>query len=84
MMLIWDLSERRDSWTQGSPAVSMQWGAWGGTGMAASDTRLLAALARAGMGAVLPPQGLAALSGVLTALQSSRMARAGAASRPVI
>lgn len=37
--------------------------------MAANDIRMLAAMARAGMGAVLPGQGLEALSRVLTTLQ---------------
>ena len=50
---------------QGLPAMSLQWGAWAGSGMAASDVQLVAALARAGMGAVTPQQGLHVLSGVL-------------------
>ena len=61
------------SWTnflvcclQGLPTVSMQWGAWAGSGMATSDARLTSALARAGMGAISAQQGLAALSSVLS------------------
>ena len=52
--------------SQGMPTVSVQWGAWAGSGMAASDARLVAALARAGMGAVTARQGLLALSNVLS------------------
>ena len=50
---------------QGLATVSLQWGAWAGSGMAATDARLAAALARAGMGSVTPQQGLDVLSGVL-------------------
>ena len=57
-----------DAWAsvqlgQGVAAVSMQWGAWGGAGMA--EGPVLARLARLGMGAVQPAQGLAALQAVL-------------------
>ena len=40
--------------------------------MAANNTRMLAAMARAGMGAVLPGQGLEALARVLTTLHGSQ------------
>ncbi len=43
------------------PVVSLQWGAWGRSGMAAQDAPLLARLARLGIGAIQPVHGLAAL-----------------------
>jgi len=46
---------------QGLPGVSLQWGAWGGMGMAAQEGPLLARLARLGMGAIQPVQGLTTL-----------------------
>ena len=46
---------------QGLPGVSLQWGAWGGLGMAAQEGPLLARLARLGMGAIQPVQGLTTL-----------------------
>lgn len=51
---------------QGVAAVSLQWGAWGGGGMAAADKTLAARLARAGMGMLPPAAGLAALTGALS------------------
>ena len=59
-------SHRASCFPQGLPTVSVQWGAWAGAGMAASDARLAAALASAGMGAITAQQGLAALSSVLS------------------
>lgn len=50
---------------QGVAAVALQWGAWGGAGMAAADKALAARLARAGMGMLLPAAGLAALAWAL-------------------
>ena len=50
---------------QGLPGVSLQWGAWGGSGMAAQDGPLLARLARLGMGAIQPVQGLRTLQHIV-------------------
>ena len=49
---------------QGQCAVSMQWGAWAGGGMASGAT--LERLERSGLGAVQPAVGLRALAGTLT------------------
>ena len=51
---------------QGQDAVSIQWGAWGGTGMAATEPNLLQKLAAKGYGAIQPPDGLALLGSVIT------------------
>ena len=51
---------------QGQDAVSIQWGAWGGAGMAATEPNLLQKLAAKGYGAIQPPDGLALLRSVLT------------------
>jgi acyl transferase domain-containing protein/acyl carrier protein len=46
----------------GLPAVSINWGAWGGTGMAAElDERSRLRLAKRGVGTITPEQGLAVL-----------------------
>ena len=50
---------------QGLPGVSLQWGAWGGSGMAAEEGPLLSRLARLGMGAIQPVQGLHTLQTVV-------------------
>ena len=50
---------------QGLPGVSLQWGAWGGLGMATQEGPLLSRLARLGMGALQPVQGLATLQHVI-------------------
>ncbi len=50
---------------QGLPGVSLQWGAWGGSGMATQEGPLLSRLARLGMGAIQPVQGLQTLQHVL-------------------
>lgn len=47
-------------------AVSIQWGAWAGAGMAAHDKAILARLHRVGLGAIRPADGLAALHTALT------------------
>lgn len=52
---------------QGLPLHSMQWGAWGGTGMAAT-LGMRKRLERVGMGALEPTAGLQALSGILSTL----------------
>lgn len=46
---------------QGDAMSSIQWGAWAGTGMAASNPLLVAKLQRAGLELVTPSVGLAAL-----------------------
>ena len=50
---------------RGTPATTLQWGAWSGTGMAASSASALARAARAGLGVVVPTHGLAALAAAL-------------------
>ena len=52
---------------QGCTSTSLQWGAWAGSGMAAGDTKLLARLAKAGMGVIPPAAGLRALTRLLSA-----------------
>lgn len=47
----------------------MQWGAWGGSGMAASSPATLARLRRLGLEALPPSRGLQALSNLLGSLQ---------------
>jgi hypothetical protein len=51
----------------GIPAVSVQWGAWAGGGMAAADAQTAARVERMGMSLISPAAGLAALEGVLAA-----------------
>lgn len=51
---------------QGLAATSMQWGAWGSTGMAVVH-RLLPRIIKSGLGVLAPAQGVAALAGVLRA-----------------
>lgn len=58
-------SEPGMSFLQGLPGVSLQWGAWGGLGMAAEEGPLLVRLARLGMGAIQPVQGLHTLQTVV-------------------
>ena len=50
--------------SQGLAVNSMQWGAWGGAGMASNPT-LRAWLEKVGMGCIHPPSGLHALASVL-------------------
>jgi hypothetical protein len=52
----------------GVPAVSVQWGAWAGGGMAAADASTAARVERLGMGLISASAGLAALEGVLASL----------------
>jgi NADPH:quinone reductase-like Zn-dependent oxidoreductase/acyl carrier protein len=49
----------------GLPAVSVQWGAWSGGGMAAGEAQTAARVERMGMSLISPAAGLAALEGVL-------------------
>jgi hypothetical protein len=53
--------------------VALQWGAWGGAGMAAADAALAARLARAGMGMLPPPQGVKALATALRFVEGEAM-----------
>jgi hypothetical protein len=58
---------------QGMPVVSIQWGAWGSTGMAANDPSILSRLHRIGLGAIQPHRGLAALqSAVMSTFTGDR------------
>ena len=50
---------------QGIASVSLQWGPWAGSGMAAAEGPVLARLARLGLGAVQPQQGITALQRIL-------------------
>ena len=45
--------------------ISVQWGAWGGAGMASAHASTLRSVQRIGMGVVSPAQGLAALASAL-------------------
>jgi acyl carrier protein len=49
----------------GLPAVSVQWGAWSGAGMASGDAQTAARVERMGMSLISPAAGLAALEVVL-------------------
>ena len=49
---------------QGLPVTSMQWGAWGGTGMAVAHN-LLPRIIKSGLGVLAPTAGLVALSSML-------------------
>jgi hypothetical protein len=63
----------------GLPAVSLQWGAWAGGGMAAADAQTAARVERMGMSLISPAAGLAALEGVLGQLGGLAPAVAGQA-----
>lgn len=54
----------------GVNGCSMQWGAWGGIGMAAQDPSIGARLARGGVNLITPTQGLAVLAAVLSVSHS--------------
>ena len=61
------------SWdAQGDAAVCVQWGPWGGGGMALQDAGTSKRLERWGMGLILPQVGLSALEGALHAQQGCR------------
>ncbi|GLI63380.1 hypothetical protein VaNZ11_006292, partial [Volvox africanus] len=53
---------------RGLAAVSVQWGAWAGGGMAAQDAQTAGRVERMGMSLIRPQQGLAALEGVLSSM----------------
>ena len=60
------LDAAASSWQHaGLPAVSVQWGAWAGGGMAANDPSTAARIERLGMRLIQPQQGLQALAGML-------------------
>jgi NADP-dependent 3-hydroxy acid dehydrogenase YdfG len=62
----------------GIPAVSVQWGAWAGGGMAAADAQTAARVERMGMSLISPAAGLAALEGVLAATSVGAVAGSAA------
>ena len=49
----------------GRPGSAVQWGAWGGAGMALRVPGFMERMARLGLGVLQPPAGLAALAQVL-------------------
>jgi NADPH:quinone reductase-like Zn-dependent oxidoreductase/NADP-dependent 3-hydroxy acid dehydrogenase YdfG len=66
----------------GLGVVSVQWGAWAGAGMAATDASTAARVARSGMALLQPAQGLAALSDALCMLANSSISRSAVAAVP--
>jgi hypothetical protein len=50
---------------QGNTAVSLNWGAWSGGGMALQDEQSVKRMERMGLGMLEPTTGLAALAGVM-------------------
>ena len=66
---------------QGLAAVSVQWGAWAGAGMAGHDSSTRARVERTGLGLVESEAGLAALEGLL--LQAAAASPAQAAAVPI-
>ena len=61
------------SWdAQGDAALCIQWGPWGGGGMALADAGTSKRLERWGMGLILPQVGLSALEGALHAQHGCR------------
>ncbi len=58
------------AWMQGLPVVSLQWGPWGGAGMAA-DGALQRQLEAAGAPPLPPADGLAALAAAMSAVQQA-------------
>ena len=55
----------------GTPMASVQWGAWAGAGMAASNATTAVRLQRLGLGLLSPEQGLQALDSILSCSQSA-------------
>ncbi len=65
----WSLAEcARETVLQGLPAISLQFGPWGGAGMAAGDARLVRQLAAAGAPPLPPAEGLTALAAAVGAV----------------
>lgn len=62
------IARPRVSFIQGLTSVSVNWGAWAGSGMAAGAG--LARMERLGFGAIPPAAGAAALGAVLRSLHS--------------
>jgi hypothetical protein len=58
----------------GLPAVSLQWGAWSGGGMASADAQIAARVERLGMSMISPAAGLAALESALLLTGSKPLA----------
>ena len=52
---------------QGVPGTAVQWGAWGGSGMAVRTPGFMERMARMGLGIVQPYQGVAVLAQLLQA-----------------
>ena len=48
--------------------MSVQWGAWSGVGMVASNKAVLARMDRSGIASIAPSMGLEALSAVLSSM----------------
>ena len=65
----------------GAPALSIQWGAWAGAGMAAADPQTAARVERLGMSLIAPAAGLAALEAALAAATSGGAARSAPPAR---
>lgn len=63
---------------QGTPVVSVAWGAWGGGGMAAADPAVLTRLRRLGISAMPPATGLAVLEAMLAGTAPARATTAAA------
>ncbi len=63
----------------GVAAVSVQWGAWAGAGMAAQDAQTAARVERMGMAMIQPERGLAALEGTLCSLSAMSSAAGSSA-----
>ena len=61
---------------QGTPAASVQWGAWAGGGMAAQDRSTTLRVQRMGMAMIDAASGMAALQGLLSQSQSPATAAA--------
>ena len=54
---------------RGEAAISVNWGAWAGGGMARQDDQSVARMQRMGLGMLSAEQGLAALHGAMSALK---------------
>jgi len=67
----------QSSRARGLTAVSVQWGAWAGGGMASQETA--SRVERMGMGMILPDDGLAALTGLLGAARQETVSAVVAA-----
>lgn len=50
---------------RGRPSLCVQWGNWGGGGMAARNPAFIAAMERMGLGTIDPGKGLAAMAALL-------------------